>query len=464
MQSNIINWPTFETVMALSGEKDLFGLFLEKKVFEPLRDKGFSISMLPVMDKDQLLCDDGFLYSPGWYNFFIKQDFISQLIDGNVEFSNELLNIFEPLCGQLDNLKTDDLGQSYHSTFICFHFLSADNRLIHCQVPKTPNIPLIKGCQLLFDYLAELVKKDEGNFQKILSPIWSADQINYYASIVEGKWQILDPLQLEADQFNKEYRKDADMRVHKPDLLVQEDRLSRKHTFGDNWVLDYDGLQTFINRPSDVALFSSICDKNLDLARNFHQNTIMFRHQYHTGSIPRDQEQREYFDYFELITTALIFAYSTIEAFTNYYIPEDYTHYHPKRKKDFDKEAIERKYSLYDKLVYVYTDCYQTPNPEDQSWWPKFEILQELRHQSIHTKQSKSEVRYSQLLERNIFETIGVYRQVVTFYGHFIKQKDRYLINEFPYGFGFDEIYPKLISDEIYRKIYNELHNPYHPL
>ncbi|WP_316837255.1 hypothetical protein [Pedobacter nutrimenti] len=200
------------------------------------------------------------------------------------------------------------------------------------------------------------------------------------------------------------------------------------------------------------------------LARKFYDDTILIRHQYYIGNFPIPEQQKEYFDYFELITTALIFAYSSIEGFINNFIPEDYSYTKPNGTKVMDKNHIERYFSLTDKLKNIFTDIYRTPDPQLETWWQSLTDLQELRDQTIHTKQDYSQTRYSKLLSRDIFDTIEIYKVIISYYGKYILGKDKNLINDFPYNFGFDQVYPALMTDRTYKDIYNSLHNPSNPL
>ena len=108
---------------------------------------------------------------------------------------------------------------------------------------------------------------------------------------------------------------------------------------------------------------------------------------------------------------------------------------------------------------------YKTTDPEKETWWTRFNQLEELRNLTIHTKQHLSEQRYGKLLEMEIFETIIVYKSVINFYGQFIRLNSPDIMSEMPYGFGFDESRsdvngrPKLSEDLV-----NNLHNPSNPL
>lgn len=61
-----------------------------------------------------------------------------------------------------------------------------------------------------------------------------------------------------------------------------------------------------------------------------------------------------------------------------------------------------------------------SPNPSQEPWWQKFILLEDIRDQIIHTKQSNSEEKYSFPLMRYIFELIETSKEIVRYYGVYI--------------------------------------------
>jgi len=456
-------WPDFTTNIACNGSEQLFQLVLQEKLVKPLHEKGFPVTLTEI-EKNSIIPADGFLHFASWINIYLIEDFVVNEFNQSsafaVEFMTKLDDIFKMIGRKEESSALESMRAATYSLFYKLN----NGKILLFQLHNNTDEVLSSRFKQSLEFVSTLSAKNAPEVEHDLKESYSYDDIIYYVGYFNNSWKIIDPLLYVADQINNDYRQHADLRAHKPDIILQEDNLSRRHTFGDNWVLEFDGLSTLLDRPNDVGLYSSICERNLLSAKKFYEDTILIRHQYYTGNFPIPEQQREYFDYFELITTALIFAYSSIEAFINHFIPDNYTFTKPNGTKVMDKKHIERYFSLTDKLKTIFTDIYSTPNPEQESWWQRLADLQELRDQTIHTKQDYSKTRYSKLLSRDIFDTIQIYRVIILYYGKYILEKDKNLINDYPYGFGFDQVYPALMTDRTYKDIYNSLHNPWKPL
>ena len=454
-----MDWSTFSAMIACAGSEEIFGLVLQEKVCKPAAAAGMEISLL-TLSKKELLSGEGFIHLSSWFNFYICEAFITG--QGNdslsfVEFTALLAEVFAMTPGDPDPELPDTMGYATYA----FNFLLADGKEIRAQLHAADQQLLESRTISLFHWIKAFF--DPAAPQPDRTAFYAYDDLHYYAGYGLGGWRLVDPLHDVAQRINQELRENGDRRLHKPDILLQEDNLHRKHTFGDLWVLSADHLSTAMERPNDVSLYASICERNLAAAKRFYEATFPDRHHYQIGNFPGADIQRDYVDYFENITTAVLFSFTAIEAFTNSFIPDGYQIVKP-NGKTLDKAKIERTFPLTDKLKEVMRDVYATPDPEQETWWQQLSDLQEIRDQTIHTKQHLSKDRYSKLLAQDIFDTIQVYKAIITFYGGYILKKDRYLINEFPYGFGYDDVYPSLMSDRTYKDIYNSLHNPSRPL
>jgi len=456
-------WPDFNTSIAFTGSEQLFQLVLQEKFCKPLNEKGFAVDLLQV-EKNSIVPADGFLFFASWINIYLTEEFIINEYNRGSEFSLDFAAKLEDIFKMVGRKEERPTLETIRAATYSFFFKAKDGKILLFQLHNDVSDILTSKFKQALDFISDLLAERSPEVANAIITSYSYNETVYYVGYLGGSWAIIDPLLYVADQINSEYRQHADLRAHKPDIILQEDNLNRRHTFGDNWVLEFDGLSTFLDRPNDVGLYSSICEKNLQAARKFYDETILIRHQYYSGNFPIPEQQREYFDYFELITTALIFAYNSIEAFINNFIPDGYTFTKPNGNKVMDKIHIERSLPLTTKLKIIFSDIYHTPNPEQETWWQNLADLQELRDQTIHTKQHYSQIRYSKLLSREIFETVQVYKVIIVYYGKFILEKDKNLINDFPYNFGFDQVYPALMTDRTYKDIYNSLHNPFNPL
>ena len=154
-------------------------------------------------------------------------------------------------------------------------------------------------------------------------------------------------------------------------------------------------------------------------------------------------------------------SYTSLEAFANICIPENYIYVVEKDgiKTTYSKEAIERKFSLRDKFKNILKEILLTQDVSKTKWWCSFIKLEDIRNEIVHSKASKSEDRYSKLLEQNIFIIIEIHKVIIQYYGVFISENRKALLNEFPYGFGHDNVFPALMSDKNYEKSYRYIHN-----
>lgn len=82
-----------------------------------------------------------------------------------------------------------------------------------------------------------------------------------------------------------------------------------------------------------------------------------------------------------------------------------------------------------------------------------------MRNEIIHTKQSNSEERYSKLLSKSIFQHIESHKSAIKFYSAYIKANYKDLLSEIPYNIGYDDLFPKMISDGNFQEIYDDLIN-----
>jgi len=272
---------------------------------------------------------------------------------------------------------------------------------------------------------------------------------------------VLNPLLEVGREINEKYRKGKDDRIKKPHIMLNKDNFNKYFVFDTNWVLVFDHLETMLIRPNDVALYSSISDKNLAAAKDFYNKTIIPRHGQYGGAFPTLQKQQEYYDYFELIITSIIFAYTALEAFANICIPNGWEHIKETKgvKTIYSKGAIERTFSLQDKFKIMLKNILQTPDPTSSNWWQDFIKLEDIRNEISHTKQAKSEERYSRILSQDVFNIIENHKEIISYYGRYISKNRKELLEEFPYKFGYDDFIPSLMTNKNYEKSYKAIHN-----
>lgn len=99
------------------------------------------------------------------------------------------------------------------------------------------------------------------------------------------------------------------------------------------------------------------------------------------------------YDYLEAIYASVVFAYTALEAFVNEEIPENFI-YEVEEQTDsglfsvnqFDKEQIERKFSLSEKLASILPKALGSASPKGTSEWEEFVYLRRFRDRIIHMK------------------------------------------------------------------------------
>ncbi|MEM5527874.1 hypothetical protein WN093_03485 [Gammaproteobacteria bacterium AS21] len=133
------------------------------------------------------------------------------------------------------------------------------------------------------------------------------------------------------------------------------------------------------------------------------------------GSISKDV-----YDYIEEIQSAIVFAYTALEAFANLSIPQGYIYKAKKNSKgiseSYDKVAIERWLSLKVKMKSILPELYETKAVEKQRWWGQFVTLEEYRNEIIHQKSIGSTEFYKAYFKESIFNIINCIESVISFF------------------------------------------------
>lgn len=226
----------------------------------------------------------------------------------------------------------------------------------------------------------------------------------------------------------------------------------------ENWLLECNHSEMLIIKPNDIAIYSSISEKMLAEAQVFFNDNIKSR----KGNplpqfIDRKSSTNEYYDYFEKIIVAIIMSYTSIETFANICIPKEYQYYDEKKDITYGAKNIEKHFHIREKLKICLPEILGTPQITSELWWNKLVELENIRNEIIHSKPSKSEVRYSHFISDRIFEIIPVNKDVFNYFGSYIKANKPELLDVFPFGFGFDEFSEKYISKSELNQMMNAL-------
>ena len=431
----------------------LIGKLLIEKLLDNSIKIGITILKKDANHKIQLVSDRS-LFKIRISQNFIMEHYANQTIDYK-NLLGEFQSIFKIL-----SINTDEIikqKQLFSSVSILYNF---KNLILHFPFNFLGE-KYIAAFENSLNVIFELNTKSSPNLEKQLFKTFDEGNRQRFFSFKDDYWEIVDPLILITKDLNDKYREKKDFRIKKPNIIVNEDNIFQYFIFETNWVLIFDGLETMMAQPNDVSIYSNIAEKNLQGAENFYNDIILPRHKNYHGTFPSEAEQKEYFDYFELIIQAIIFSYTALEAFANICIPINYNYTVDKNdiRTIYSKQAIERNFSLRDKFKIILPDILDIHDVTKSIWWSTFIELENLRNEIIHSKPSKSEDRYSSLLKKDIFKMIRNYKLVIEFYGNFIFKNKKSLLEKYPYNMGFDEVYPGIMTAKNYDEAYRKIHN-----
>ncbi len=266
-----------------------------------------------------------------------------------------------------------------------------------------------------------------------------------------------------AKSLSEQMKEGRDLREKKPWILFNEKDFTKTLNYSSTWILNLNNHQIHLPQPNDISLYSSIAQKALLQAKEFYTEYVDFYIKHSSGGmIPVVSEYESlYMDYYEMVIQGIIFSYTALEAFANICISEEYQ-FVDEKGKTLNRERIEYK-PLGFKLDTILKDILKTSDPHDESWWDQFEKLQTIRNEILHSKPSKAEERYAQFLNADIFKVIECHRDILSFYGHFINKNQKKLLDEFPYGLGYDEFWIKYVDKEGYDWGIQNMFNPWRP-
>lgn len=455
-------WPLNNSDITIVSEEQHFKAAAYVTLYAPFADDSLNVELLD-LKKEEMIPEGGYIFLSSWFNFYIAETFITNHFQTK---STDYLKFIEQLKSFypfFSNLYNATEVESHRYSMFSFFYRTADQETLHFQLSNNTSEELLLRTEKIFEAVNSICLKTDIALIDSLTDVFTQDNKVKYIRYIDDKWTVINPLNEIADQINLKYSENADKRVGKPDILIHKDNLNRTFTFGDNWVLEFDKLSTLLIKPNDITMYSGISDKNLNKAKAFYDRVIAPRHRNQYNPFPAKETQIEYLDYFELIITSVVSAYTALEALSNMCIPDGYT-FTDKDGVRHTREQIERYFPLRDKFKFILKALYQTSDPAKEKWWSKFKKLEDIRNMIIHAKPSRSNDRYAQFLKKDIFDFIRIHKTIISYYGKYIHLNGGDMINVIPYNFGFDQVYPILIDDAEYRRIYNNLHNPHKPL
>ena len=305
-------------------------------------------------------------------------------------------------------------------------------------------------------------RKKEIEVTKEINKAFKLKSQEIYFELKNKKWTIINLL-FNAGKYHHDRIAENiyDKRIAKPDILVDRENLNNTIKYRALWQIEVDKTKFVRIKPNDIALYSNIAMSNLRKAKEIFddENNSLWNY------IQMKEGEKELMNYYELIITSVILAYSSIEALINTVIPRNY--FHKRREmnkvngkyviKKISKSEIERWYTMKDKMNIVIPDALGIELPNKQKWWVRFDRLENLRNEIVHAVESKSNERYSELLKKNIFGIVESHIEVIKYFGKWATDNKHYLLNELPYGFGYDDIMPILNNSKDYQRADREM-------
>jgi len=221
----------------------------------------------------------------------------------------------------------------------------------------------------------------------------------------------------------------TDSRLSKPVCFKQ---VSQGIETGSMLVQDIDEVMIGSNRltyfsPNNVAILLSVLNKSLAIAKSISReqfyllSTVLdFQKTEEDKRAFLDAKSKDVCDYIEAIQTSIVFGYTALETFSNLSIPPDYVYQVEIKSKGikelYDKNAIERRISLRDKILYILTDIYKTTRIDKHKFWAHFSKLEKYRHEIIHQKAINSTSFYKAYFQGDIFDICSSPEQIIGFF------------------------------------------------
>ncbi len=385
-------------------------------------------------------------------NIHLSEDDIKKIREENEDYKKLLSSlsiVLNPYYAISDHLKEKptDVERDLNPLFVFYN--SLDGNILQFIMNQYNSTHFIDSMIEVAKVVTFYENKSDVTLNDELSILHLQEDKKIYFENQTGNWKLIKPLNEIADEISIKFYENRDIRSKKPHVLIDSNNLNKKMNIGNNWVLSFKSTEIMMSKPNDVSLYCNISERASNDAKELLE-TMNLTMKGLIINFPSEAEQRSMFNYFELVIQAVIFSYTSIEAFANITIPSyyEYTETSGGVTTTFNKDAIERKFHLRDKLKKILKDILKISDVTSQTWWNDFIELEDIRNDYIHSKESSSEDRYNKLLDPKIFKLIDVNKKLLSYYGEVIMKSNPDLINEFPIGYGYDLTWPGLATSE----------------
>jgi hypothetical protein len=215
--------------------------------------------------------------------------------------------------------------------------------------------------------------------------------------------------------FKDDIRDERSLKLHS-----KED--GKSYNFQKGKHVNYNDKKIYFFVPNNISLSLSLMKKAYKKAKITLPNLLTNRNDKVIKL--KIQDKKINYDYFEEIITSIIFAYISVEAFSNAVIPTDfkYERYNEKKVKEtWSKENIERWLTTSQKISEILPIILNTKDIKTETFWLHFKELEKLRNDIIHQKTIEdgtilnSEI-YTELLNPDVFRKIKSALAVIKFF------------------------------------------------
>jgi len=468
MKVRIFRYPRFKSDLYVIFQ-DLNSKFLLEKNLKEIKELGEVKVKYRLRDepKENEVQKSEFLKKESLINIFLSNDLIKHYIETQSSTKKIISSIF-PLKDQRHKLIIRSVKKILHSDYQFIHtlvyFKTSDKFVLQFilyldDLLNESNL-IEKLIKVIYNYENET---DDYLMSQVHNTEHQRDRFKCF-EFINDQWEIVNPLLKISQTVNRGFRKRGDNRKRKPTVFVNKNNFRDTIVFDNHWVLKSNDLSSLMIRPNDMSIYTNISKTHLEQGEKYFFEVLQLNLKMSLGNSPSDEQQMEYYDYFETMIISIIFSYTSIESFVNICIPVHYKHNFKQKgeRKEWSKSEIEQFMSLRDKLKKVLRKVLKTPDPSKEEWWNDLIKLESLRKQLIHpkSKQKKSEKRYSELLNKEVFDVIRVNQSVIRFLGKYIFDNNSRLLDEYPYDFGYDDFIPKVMDTINFKTLYNSIYNP----
>jgi hypothetical protein len=173
--------------------------------------------------------------------------------------------------------------------------------------------------------------------------------------------------------------------------------------------------------PNNISILLSVSDKSKIEAKRLLKE-IKCRKRIDNALSDIKESSEIICDFIEQLQTSIVFTYTSIEAFVNLSIPENYEYFEIKKEagvhyeKRFEGNSIERLLPLKTKIKEILPDIYETDPVEKEMFFVNFDRLEKLRNKIIHQKSIEHTELYKEYFRDSIFRVCDVANELITFF------------------------------------------------